>query len=177
VQIDKNDLSLDTLKFYQEVIPMPWYFIAATVLCLVTLFSWHKSKQNQDDFCYLSACISLVSFMFCLILAPMALKCLLLLAVLLINIPNEPKPEIINQNNQIILEPTQELKHQEADQKVKLIYRGATYEKSHIVASPIEQLHHEEEKIVKKMIVRGSTYEVDINAKMTQNLAYSSNRK
>ncbi|HEY9701938.1 MAG TPA: hypothetical protein V6C58_05810, partial [Allocoleopsis sp.] len=103
---------------------------------------------------------------------------LLLLAVLLINIPSEPKPEIINQNNQIIFEPTQELKHQEADQKVKLIYRGATYEKNQILASSLDELHHEEEdKDVKKLIYRGATYELDINAKMAQNLAYSSSRK
>ncbi len=140
---------------------MPWYFIAATVLCLVTMFSWNKSKQSPDDFCYLSACISLVSFMFCLILAPMALKFLLLAAVLFINIPTEPTQEIINQDDQILLATTSDLSQEES--KVKLIYRGTTYdyEKSQIIEEieDMEKLHQEEDKIVKKLIYRGCTYE------------------
>jgi hypothetical protein len=113
---------------------MPWYFILSSATSTVAMYFWNRSKKNADDICYLSASIFVVSILISIIIAPLLLKCLLLGAVLFMNVPlNVPKPsKIVSAPKQtpVVSVPSSASLLPEPEKKVKLIYRGVTYEKT-----------------------------------------------
>lgn len=109
---------------------MPWYFILSSATSTVAMYFWNRSKKNADDICYLSASVFVVSILISIIIAPLLLKCLLLGAVLFMNVPKPSKIVSVEKQTPAVGVPSSASLLPEPEKKVKLIYRGVTYEKT-----------------------------------------------